>query len=268
MKNIKKLVKTLAVSTLGLGIATVSVSEAQAASLVPQQEGEIKTNLGCLDPSNCIDTTTLPFGYSVESLDYDFDGKGPQFGKSRLFADDRTTINKELRNFGITFKAEDEGTNPAIGTTYFRAVAYEEGAALDNPFESGRLEVGRFKFDFLGKTANQVKLEFFDTEDENFTGVIEVNGQALAGQALLDMLLPAGPDSNIQTLVLNSVEDLVVQFGKPGPDSVFSQTGDGVSVAISVPESETTVGLSILAVKLEYLLSSVAKQLHKKLKFI
>lgn len=249
MKNFKNLVKTIAVSTLGLGIATVSISEAQAASLVPQTEGEIKTNLGCLDPNNCIDTTDknkVPFTYSVESLEYDFDGKGPQFGKSRLFADDRSTTNPGLKQFGITFKGEDEGTNPGIGQTWFRAVAYEEGATT--PFENGRLEVGRFKFDFLGKIANEVRLDFFDTEDENFTGVVELNGQELAGQALLDMLLPAGPDSNIQTLVLNGVEDLVVQFGNQGPNSVFEKTGDGVSVAISVPESETTVGLSVLAV--------------------
>ncbi len=79
MKNIKKLVKTLAVSTLGLGIATVSISEAQAASLTPNVEGEINTNLGCLDSNFCIDTTDasqVPFTYSVESLDYDFDNKG------------------------------------------------------------------------------------------------------------------------------------------------------------------------------------------------
>ncbi|MEL6167003.1 MAG: PEP-CTERM sorting domain-containing protein, partial [Cyanobacteria bacterium J06628_3] len=62
MKNIKKLVKTLAaVSTIGLGFATVSVGQAQAASLVPNQEGEIQlTNpdLQCLDSSYCIDTTS------------------------------------------------------------------------------------------------------------------------------------------------------------------------------------------------------------------
>ena len=249
MRNFKKLVKTLAVSTIGLGIVTASISEAQAASLVPQKEGEIKTGLGCLDPNFCIDTTDsskVPFTYSVESLEYDFDGKGPQFGKSRLFADDRKTTNSNLQKFGITFKREDEGTNPAIGQTWFRAVAYEEGAK--KPFENGRLEVGRFKFDFLGKTANEIRLSFFDTEDANFTGVVELNGQKLTGQALLDMLIPAGPDGNIQTLVLKGVEDLVVQFGKPGPDSVFGRTGDGVSLQVSVPESETTLGLSVLAV--------------------
>lgn len=249
MKSFNKLVKTLAISTLGLGIATASISEAKAASLVPQTEGEIKTNLGCLPGINCIDTTTLPFGYAVTSLDYDFDNKGPKFEKSRLFADDRNTTNSELQAFGITFKGEDEGTNPLIGQTWFRPVAnvLDKNGKLV-PFENGRLEVGRFKFDFLGKTANEVRLDFFDVEDKNFTGIIEVNGVALTGQALANMLLPSGPNSNIQTLVLKDVKDFVVQLGKPGPNSVFGKTGDGVDLTVSVPESETTVGLGILAV--------------------
>ncbi|MEM6403469.1 MAG: LEVG family PEP-CTERM protein [Cyanobacteria bacterium P01_A01_bin.45] len=255
MKNIKKLVKTLAaVSTIGLGFATVSVGQAQAVSLVPNQEGEIQlTNpdLQCLDPSYCIDTTTLDFGYSVTSLEYDTDGKGPQFGKSRLFSDDRSTTNDgtdgsfDLTGFGISFYGTDEGTNPAVGTNWFRAVAYEQGET--DPFEDGRLEVGRFKFDFE-ETANEVRLDYFDVEDAGFSGILEVNGQALSGQQLTDMLLPAGPDSNIQTLVLRNVNDLVVQMGNPGPDSVFGSTGDGVSLQVSVPESENVIGLSALAV--------------------
>ena len=249
MKNIKKLVKTLAVSTIGLGIATLSISEAQAASLTPNAEGEINTNLGCLDSNFCIDTkdaSQVPFTYSVESLEYDFDNKGPKFGKSRLFSDDRNTTNSELNQFGISFKAEDEGTNPGVGKNWFRAVAYEEG--VNTPFENGRLEVGRFKFDFLGKTVNEVRFDFFDVEDAGFSGILEVNGEQLTGQMLADMLLPAGPDSNIQTLVLKNVNDFVVQMGNPGPDSVFGRTGDGVALQVSVPESENVIGLSALAV--------------------
>ncbi|MGB3656290.1 MAG: LEVG family PEP-CTERM protein [Rivularia sp. (in: cyanobacteria)] len=254
MRNFKKLVKTLAVSTIGLGIVTGSISEAQAASLVPQTEGEIQlTNLTCLT-GNCIDTTDTTqtqasLGYSVKSLEYDFDGKGPKFGKSYLFSDDRGTAN--TYGFGINsiiFIENDEGTRPVAGKNWFRPVANvldEQGNLV--PFKDGRLEVGRFKFDFLGKTLKEVKLDFFDIEDEGFTGVT-VNGEVLEGQALLDMLLPAGPNSNIQTLVLKDVKDFVVQLGKPGPDSVFSKTGDGVSLQVSVPESETTVGLSVLAV--------------------
>lgn len=248
MKNFNKLVKTIALSGLSLGIATASISEAQAASLVPQTEGEIElTNLDCLT-GNCIDTTDTTqtqatLGYTVESLEYDFDGKGPQFERSYLFADDRGTDNPELNAFGISFLADDEGTNPNMGNNWFRPVANvldDEGNLV--PFEDGRLEVGRFKFDF-GKTIGKVKLDFFDTEDDDFTGVIEINGQKVE-----DLLLAAGPDSNMQTLFLEDVSNFVVQLGKPGPDSVFSETGDGVNLAVSVPESETTVGLSILAV--------------------
>lgn len=255
MKNIKKFVKTLAaVSTIGLGFATVSVSEAQAVSLVPNQEGEIQltnSDLQCLDASYCIDTSSLDFGYSVTSLEYDTDGVGPQFGKSRLFVDDRSTTNDgtdgfDLTQFGITFLGEDEGTNPQAQTNWFRTVAYEQGSTT--PFEDGRLEVGRFQFDFDGKTANEVRLDFFDIEDAGFSGILEVNGTELSGQDLLDMLLPAGPDSNIQTLVLRNVNDFVVQMGNPGPNSTFSETGDGVSLQVSVPESENVIGLSALAV--------------------
>ncbi|BAY83604.1 hypothetical protein NIES267_30930 [Calothrix parasitica NIES-267] len=244
MKNIKKLVKTLAaVSTIGLGFATVSVGQAQAVSLVPNQEGEIQltnTDLQCLDPAQCIDTTSLDYGYSVTSLEFD-----PAFGESRLFADDRETEN--TYGFGVNsiiLEDEDAGTNPNPGDIWFRPVAF---AADGSAVEEAHLEVGRFRFDFEGKTANEVRLDFFDVEDAGFSGILEVNGQQLSGQDLLDNLISAGPDSNIQTLVLRNVNDFVVQLGNPNSDQ-FSTTGDGVSLAVSVPESENVIGLSALAV--------------------
>ena len=244
MKNIKKLVKTLAaVSTIGLGFATVSVGQAQAASLVPNQEGEIQlTNpdLQCLDPAQCIDTTTLDFGYSVTSLEFD-----PAFGESRLFADDRETEN--TYGFGvnsITLEDEDAGTNPNLGDIWFRPVAFEADGTVA---EQGHLEVGKFKFDFEGKTANEVRLDFFDVEDGGFSGILEVNGVELSETMISSMLLPGGLNSNIQTLVLTDVTDFVVQLGNPNSET-FSTTGDGVSLAVSVPESENVIGLSALAV--------------------
>ena len=245
MKSFNKLVKTIAVSTLGLGIATGSISEAQATSLVPTQEGEIKTtNLGCLDAGtiNCIDTTDgsqVPFTYAVTSLDFDGDGG---FDESRLFADDRNTANPELVPFGITFLGEDEGTNPEMEQMWFRPVAFKDGEA----FEDGRLEVGLFEFDFLGKTASQVKLDFFDVEDDNFTGIIKVNGVQLEGEALQELLLPGGENGNVQSLVLNDVQNFTVQLcivEKSQFPSVY-----GVALAVSVPESENVIGLSGLAV--------------------
>ncbi len=153
MKNFKKLVKTLAVSTIGLGIATASISEAQAASLVPNQEGEIQltnpdSDVSCITGS-CIDTT--PFGYTVKSLDFNInanDLNDPQFGKSRLFVDDRSTANDY--GFGITFKGngtKDAGTNPDKNEYWFRPQAniLDENGNLV-PFENGQLEVGLFEF--------------------------------------------------------------------------------------------------------------------------
>lgn len=249
MKKFKKLVKTLAVSSLGLGIATVSISEAKAASLVPQQEGEIQlinpnSEIDCVT-GNCIDTT--PLGYTVESLLYDDDGVGPEFGRSNLFVDDRSTANDY--GFGITFNGhltQDAGTNPDENQFFFRPVANildEQGNLV--PFEDGQLEVGRYKFNFEN-TIGELKLDFFDVEDGGVTGVIEqVNGQTINVE---DLLLDAGPDGNVQSLVLNDVKSFVVQLGNPGPNSRFSETGDGVLLQVSVPESETTIGLSVLAV--------------------
>ncbi|MEO1376527.1 MAG: LEVG family PEP-CTERM protein [Cyanobacteria bacterium J06635_10] len=247
MKNFKKLVKTLAVSTIGLGVATASISEAQAASLAPTQEGEIElTNLGCLT-GDCIDTTTLPFAYEVESLEYD-----DNFDASRLFADRRDTDNDY--GFGIQFLGDDEGTNTESGI-WFRPVAFQDGAAVEG---DGGLEVGRFKFDFLGKTAKEVKLDFFDVEDSGVTGILEINGVAVNFD---ELLLEGGEDSNTQTLVLKDVSSFVVQLGNVN-SSQFA-TGDGVNLAVSVPESETSIALSLVAVAGVLTLKRRKKASHK-----
>ncbi|MEO0687024.1 MAG: LEVG family PEP-CTERM protein, partial [Cyanobacteria bacterium J06649_11] len=110
----------------------------------------------------------------------------------------------------------------------------------------GQLEVGLFEF-VLDNTVGEVRLDFFDVEDGDFSGIIQkVNGEDVVD--VQNLLLPGGEDSNIQTLVLKDVKSFVVQLGKPGPDSVFSKTGDGVSLQVSVPESENVIALSALAV--------------------
>ncbi|MEM9925264.1 MAG: LEVG family PEP-CTERM protein [Cyanobacteria bacterium P01_D01_bin.50] len=237
MKNFKKLVKTLAVSTIGLGIATGTISEAQAASLAPTQEGEIKIDNigGCLnplDPTQCIDTTTLPFAYEVTSLGYD-----NNFDPSRLFADRRDTDNDY--GFGIQFIGDDEGTNTESGI-WFRPVAIQGGVPVEG---DGGLEVGQFKFDFLGKIANEVRLDFFDVEDSGFSGILKVNGADVDPE---DFLLDGGEDGNTQTLRLENVSSFVVQLGNV--NSSQFPTGDGVNLAVSVPESETSIALSLVAV--------------------
>lgn len=229
MKNFKKLVKTIAaVSTLGLGFATVSISEAQAALLVPQREGEIKLtnfdtdpNFNCLT-GNCIDTES-ELGYKVTSFAFgDFDA-------SRLFSDDRGTTNSYA--MGIEFIADDEGTRPDADLFYLRPVAFKDGAVV----EHGRLEVGLFEFDF-GRTIGEIKLNFFDVEYAESTTIF-VDGVA--------QTVGHGHNSNIQSVVLKDLSKFKVQLGEPGGDFGF---GDGVSLQVSVPESENIIGLSALAV--------------------
>ncbi|MBD2772802.1 LEVG family PEP-CTERM protein [Iningainema tapete] len=245
MRNIKVVVATI-FSTMGLGLAVMPA--AHAASLIPQQEGEVKlTNVSCV-ASTCIDVEK-DMGFKVTSLGYDFDSKGPQYGLSRLFVDKSATANDW--GFGIKFGQQDAGTNTASNQFWYRPVAYQAATANSaptgnsTPAEGSQLEIGRFKFE-LGNIFSEVKIDFFDVEDGG-TGILEVNGTPV------QQLLAAGPDSNIQSLTLKNVSSFVVQMGKPGPDSIFKQTGDGVrlsglTVGATVPEPGTVMSLGALAV--------------------
>ncbi|MCX7594881.1 MAG: LEVG family PEP-CTERM protein [Fischerella sp.] len=251
MQKLTVLAKTLVAFTVGLSVAS-TMSSARAVSLVPQQEGEIKmTNFDCLypsDPNKCIDTNSL-LGYTVTSLPYDFDGKQPQYGLSRLFVDNRDTSNNW--GFGIKFGTQDAGTNTPAGEYWFRPVAYlaefanqvptTNPTATNKPAENGQLEVGKFQFNFE-KTISELTLFFFDTEDGNFTGLKNP-----------DDLLLAGANNNIQSKTLKNVKSFIVQLGKPGPDSKFPKTGDGVAlkgtfVVKQVPEPGMVLSLGALAV--------------------
>lgn len=241
MQKLSLLVKTLVASTAGLSIFS-SMSAAQAMSLVPTTEGEIQlTNFGsCLSGVTCIDTTdavtnSLPFAYSVTSLPSSNEG----LGISRLFSDTKSTVN----NWGleIKFNKEDEGTNPQTDAYWLRPVAYNsEGKVIEN----GRLEYGIFEFDFLGKTANEVKLSFLDVEDSSFSGILSVNGQNVDPTKFL---LDAAGDDETQNLVLKNVDSFVVQLGNPS-SSKFPKTGDGVNLQVSVPEPGTIFSIGALAV--------------------
>ena len=248
MQKLNLLVKALIASTAGLSIFT-SMSAAKAINLVPQQEGEIQltntlpnsdTNNGvnCLPGVPCIDTTDtnlFPFAYTVTSLA----PSDEDFGLSRLFSDSRSTANNF--GFGISFTKEDEGTNAEDDDFWFRPVAVDsEGQAI----EGGRLEFGIFKFDFLGKTANEVKLSFLDVEDSDFSGVLKVNGEDINPN---DFLLPAAGDGEVQNLVLRNVDSFVVQLGNEN-SSKFPRSGDGVNLQVSVPEPGTIFSMGALAV--------------------
>jgi hypothetical protein len=240
MKKVTLSAKLLAAATIGLGIFTFAPA-ANATNLVPQQEGEIKTtNLGCINSAQCIDTTQSPFAYSVTSLAYDTDGVGPQFGLSRLFSDNRNTANSY--GLGISFGTTDAGTNPPADEYWFRSVAM----LSDNltTFENGQLEVGRFLFDFLDKTVASVTLDLFDVEDQDFTKILKINGAA----PTQPIVAAAGANGNRQKVTFYNVNSFELQLGNPGPNSVFSNTGDGVAVGITVPEPGNVVSLGLLAV--------------------
>ncbi|BAZ17745.1 hypothetical protein NIES4071_96250 [Calothrix sp. NIES-4071] len=238
MQKAMLLAKIFAATTLGLSVLTFA-STANATNLVPNTEGEIKTDIDCI-VATCIDPTTLPFSYSVTSKDYDSDNLGHQFGKSRLFVDDRTTDNDY--GFGIKFGQTDAGTNPPAGEYWFRPVAISNGT----PFEGGQLEVGRFLFDFLGKTAASVTFDLFDVEDANFTRILKVNGLDLNP---LDpkFIATAGANGNRQQITIYDVKSFEIQLGNPGPNSTFKNTGDGVAMRASVPEPSAVISLGAMS---------------------
>jgi hypothetical protein len=240
MRNSNFLVAAIVGATLGLGFVS-NMSSAQAGSLIPQKEGEIKTNLGCI-ASTCIDTSA-EFGYSVTSLGYE-DSAGNQYAASRLFVDSRKTANNW--GFGINFGKTDAGTNTAENEYWFRPVAAN--------IESGQLEVGRFQFDF-GKVFSEVTLSLFDIEDAFKSGVLEINGQKVSE------LLNAGPDGNTQFITMKNVSSFVLQMGYRGSGSGFT-TGDGVSLSgiKAVPEPGNVASLGALA-----LAGTLALRQRKKL---
>lgn len=221
-----------AVLGLGLGLGLVAAAPAaHAVGFIPQQEGEVLTNLGYLDGNATTNIDTSGLGFSVTSLEY-----GDDNGPSRLFVDKQGTANNY--GFGINFKAQDEGTNSE--KFMFRSVAYDDNG---NPIENGRLEVGRFQF-YFDQMYDKIVLDLMDVEKSDFSGILEVNGESVE-----DMLLAAGDNNEVQTLTLTNVSSFVLQLGQPKVEG-FAKTGDGVNLAgvQSVPEPTTTLSLGALAV--------------------
>ncbi|BCX08403.1 MAG: hypothetical protein KatS3mg066_2262 [Fischerella sp.] len=229
---------TMIGTVLGLGVVA-AMPNAHAASLIPNREGEIKTNLGCLNSTTCIDTTSL--GYTVTSLD--FDGAGG-YGASRLFVDDRATSNTYVGSaLKVSFGTKDAGTNTGVNEFWLRPVAITESGKLP---ENGQLEVGRFLFDFT-EVMSEITLDFFDVEDIG-TGVLLINNSPVGSS-----MLSAGKNNGIQTLTFYNVKSFEVQLGN-AYSSKFPKYGDGVNLSgikgtpKAVPEAGTTLGLGALAV--------------------
>lgn len=220
----------------GLGLGFAAAPAANAANLIPQQEGEIKlTNLQTLDSNQTIDTSDL--GFSVTSLQFDFDdSQKVNYGLSRLFVDSKGTAN----DYGaVKFSTRDGGTTEGEGEFWLRAAAIQTDGVAS---EGGELEVGRFLFEFE-RELEEISIDFFDTESSPFSGILELNGQSV------NNFLAAGEDGNVQTLTLNNVNSLVLQLGKTdGKGKGDGVTISGVEVVQSVPEPTTTFSLGALAV--------------------
>jgi hypothetical protein len=277
-KRIKALA-TLAITSASFGVA-IGGQAAQAGQLTnrtPDREGELAlTNISCIvGEANCINPED--YGLRITSLAYDLDNINPQFGLSRLFVDDNTTENKYVTEnqkdsngnpigYNISFGTKDAGTNPTH--IWLRPVAFANAKSADsspintkdnqvNTLENGQLEVGSYLVELL-RPVNEVSLDFFDTEDSNFTGVLAVNGQKYDGP-----LLQAGKNSNVQNITFKDndfggpLRSFIVQLGKPGPNSVFQNTGDGVRLRLATrnnnllsakaPEPGTIAGMAALA---------------------
>jgi hypothetical protein len=224
-----------AVLGLGLGFAAAAPA-ANAASLIPQQEGEIRLkNLGVLDENQAIDTS--PFGFSVTSLQFDFDNRQDvNYGLSRLFVDAKGTEN----DYGaVKFSTRDGGTTEDEGEFWLRAAAIQDDGVAS---EGGELEVGRFLFEFE-RELEEISIDFFDTESSPFTGILEINGQSVN-----DFLEKQG-DGNIQSRTFTNVNSIVLQLGKDdGKGKGDGVTISGLEVVQSVPEPTTTFSLGALAV--------------------
>ncbi|MEM9542005.1 MAG: LEVG family PEP-CTERM protein [Cyanobacteria bacterium P01_E01_bin.42] len=199
---------------------------ASAYSFVPQEEGEIDVDFGCLDPLQCIELD--PIFKSIESLQDASSG-----GFSRLFVDSFDTVNTYGDN--IRFGTKDAGTNHE--GFWFRPSEVSE--------ERGQLEVGTYRFTFA-EVISELTIDYFDTESFPTTGVLELNGEPVGN---VDYVA-RGRDGNIVSQTFTDVKSLVLKLGNDSP----SGTGDGVNFRLAgrfdaseepvdVPEPASLLGL-------------------------
>jgi hypothetical protein len=256
MKKYTLAAKAIVTATVGIGFIS-AIPAANAASLTPNKEGEIKlTNMACV-ASVCIDTKK-DLGYSVTSLSYQSYATQADANKkklttykaSRLFVDDNSTLNEWLKatpvvtkgkttyQNGISFQKQDAGTNTKNNELWFRPVAYD---ASGKTRENGQLEVGLFRFDF-DKAINKLAFDIFDVESLNKSGITQINGKSIS------QFFKNTGNNGLEKVTIKNVKSLTMQIGYTGYDSGF-KTGDGVRLGNlqSVPESSTTVSLGLLA---------------------
>ncbi|MEO1376526.1 MAG: LEVG family PEP-CTERM protein [Cyanobacteria bacterium J06635_10] len=227
-----------AICGVGLGFAAAPAAHAGTFNFIPEEEGEIKTNLGCLDPTQCM---TID-GVTINSLDID---PNDDFGQSRLFVDKKGTDNNYTDGMvSISFDSTDTGTNES-GGYWLRAAAIKNDGTTP---QGGQLETGLFEFVFED-AVDKITLDFFDIEGSaGETGIVSLNGQTYDG------VFDEQGDNISQQLTLENVTSFTIRLGDY--DS-FNGNGDGVTIsafetskefAKAVPEPTTTFSLGALAV--------------------
>lgn len=213
-------------------------TEGWAVSLVPETEGEIELQQGCLDADQCLSLDSFDLIDSIVPLT-----DSTTNTISRLFVDDSSTANE----YGpIRFKDKDAGTNP-LGFI-FRPSAYDPDAGVTP--ERGQLEVGTYEINF-STLLSELEISYVDVESENTTGVIAINGMDVGSPDWV----PPGADGNIFTQTFQDVSSITLKLGQYDPTGIFGRApGDGASFllagtpanATSVPEPATVFGLGMI----------------------
>lgn len=233
MKPFTLFSSTAALTATALGIFSTAAVAAPG-SMTPETEVEIDVGLGCLVESECLTQEQLAqFGIaSITSLVDATTGT-----RSRLFVDNLSTLSTYFNadaefNNDVELLKKDAGTN---FTNFWYRPSTDE--------EKGQLEVGTFEIDFVS-TVKQLAVDFFDTERNNATGAIALNGEDLAEPDYV----AKGKDGNIATQIFADVSSITLKLGF----DTASGTGDGVNFRLAdasenIPEPSAIVGLALLA---------------------
>ena len=157
--------------------------------------------------------------------------------QSRLFVDDVTGGSNTYTDGTdtVSFLPVDAGTN-STGFWY---------RPVDTDEENGQLEVGTFKFTFT-QTLSELIIDFFDTERNNQTGVVSINGIATQDY------VAKGPNSNVRTSTFYDVSTITLKLGYDDWTLINGKenTGDGVNfrlASVAVPEPASILGLGVVA---------------------
>ncbi|ACB53955.1 hypothetical protein cce_4607 [Crocosphaera subtropica ATCC 51142] len=248
------------VTTIGVNLGTVLSASAQIIEvpLVPQQEGEVNlsgSGITCLDSNQCLNVPSLVGPITnIESLVDSTTGT-----KSRLFVDNFGTENtygsdkKTQVIFGIIDLPGGGTTSPVVDAMGNPIYWYRPSERKLNggTEEKGNLEVGTFKFSF-SPTIPEIKIQYFDVESANTTGLLGVIDQSQTNATLVSGENPISFKVGDKTIYEQIWQDVNFMTIKLGNDTMLG-TGDGVNFIITnridnnidptaVPEPLTILG--------------------------